>query len=590
MTFVATRVLWLVTAMRSTFYWEESYRWIAANELLHHPFHSLLVYQADHYQGGTLAMILLATGVMKLFGQTPFVFKMALVLYSGATLTALYILVRKGFGRVEAIVAAVGYIAAPPLAAYWSIVITGSHTESVLFSMVTTLLVLRLLHDPARTRGAWLVLGIVSGLGIWFCYTSAITLAACAMVWLLLRGVPGAGELAAGAGGGLVGLLPWFAYNIPERFAGLTRVVQIFGYGDSKDLWLPQSTAEKLWHVVTRDIPAGATQLFDAHLPSWMIFPLEIAFAVPLFVAISISVVRVAMLAVPVHPRADPAVVEIDATLRAREAVFVVYLALFVALIGASSFTVDDLMPLSLRFYVPPLVLAPVLMALSVARAAGRGTVVSSAGAGEVALPLLGRVGGAPAQPRLVAGAAMAAALAYGAACVVSLVVFAAGHADSQASLASLGGYNVQGLLLHLKYESDLTRAERIAREVGDRVARSRIFAGIGWGVATRVRAGGSFASAREAVEKGTSPEERAGMIAGITWGARIILKTNDASSEAARMVPGRIEAIRGRMTELLSYAEPELNRLPPSLRLLGFQRTTLPGYFEEPVTKPAGG
>ena len=63
--FLLTRIFWLRELPDSSFYWEEAYRWVSMQEIVAGPVRPLLDYQADHYQGGSLAAILLARGIVR---------------------------------------------------------------------------------------------------------------------------------------------------------------------------------------------------------------------------------------------------------------------------------------------------------------------------------------------------------------------------------------------------------------------------------------------------------------------------------------------------------------------------------------------
>ena len=136
--FVASRLAWFAWNPESAVYWEESYRWLAAHEILTGPVQPLLDYQADHYQGGSLVMILLIVPFFLLFGESFLTFKLSALVVSTATLGALYVLGRAWFARPVGVLAALGYLAGPPLVAYWGVVPFGSHGESVFFSVAAT--------------------------------------------------------------------------------------------------------------------------------------------------------------------------------------------------------------------------------------------------------------------------------------------------------------------------------------------------------------------------------------------------------------------------------------------------------------------
>ncbi len=73
---------------------------------------------------------------------------------------------------------------------------------------------------------------MVSGLGIWFCYTSDLSLVACTITWLIVERLPRPSELGWVVAGSLIGLLAWLAYNVGRDYVGPTRVFEMFSYGD----------------------------------------------------------------------------------------------------------------------------------------------------------------------------------------------------------------------------------------------------------------------------------------------------------------------------------------------------------------------
>src|SRR5262245_53463060 len=140
--FLASRLAWLYWNPESSVFFEESYRWMVAHELLTDPVQPFLEYQADHYQGGSLVMILLTMPFFKLLGESLFSLKLSALTVSSGILATLYILARKFFGREVGTLAAIGYLVGPPLVAYNGLVVMGSHSESILFSLLQVLLFL----------------------------------------------------------------------------------------------------------------------------------------------------------------------------------------------------------------------------------------------------------------------------------------------------------------------------------------------------------------------------------------------------------------------------------------------------------------
>jgi len=134
--FLLSRLAWIAWRPETASYWEEAYRWVAASELLGTPVQPFLDYQADHYQGGSLVMILLTLPAFALAGESLFSFKLSALGISTATLGMLWLLNRRFFGRPVALLACAAYVAGPAVVAYWGLVVMGSHGESVLLSLV----------------------------------------------------------------------------------------------------------------------------------------------------------------------------------------------------------------------------------------------------------------------------------------------------------------------------------------------------------------------------------------------------------------------------------------------------------------------
>jgi hypothetical protein len=485
--FVASRLAWVYLNLDTSLYWEESYRWISALELLNGPVQPSLDYQADHYQGGSLVMILLSLPLLRVFGESMVAMKLTAILFSSVILSIAYVVGLRLFGRTTALIAALAYLVGPPLVAYWGVVVMGSHNESVLFSLLQLLVFVELLSGNWRTSTAWVLFGFISGAGLWFCYTSGLSLVACGLTWLLLEGLPRMRELAAAMLGTLAGLAPWFAYNATRGLVGLRRIVEIFGYGNPIDTWEQQSRADKVIHLVSHDLPLGLVLPFDTTWSPWVTLPLIAAFVIPLTTAVAIAVYRVGdsflraalpanNLTTTVAPRTHPP----NPLLLGREGgwkeiialfgspslpkrggqgvssaprqcasdgwielVFIVYGGVFLAFFLSSQFTVDrNLGAVSYRLFLAP----AVLMIIPAARTAAIGFRSGLA---------MRRV-------------ALTGCVLYIAASTCGTVLLATRHVEPMSDDAHWMsiGHTTRGVLLHRKYETDIARALASARLV----------------------------------------------------------------------------------------------------------------------------
>ena len=469
----ATRIVWILSNPDATQYWEEDYRWISAREILAGLHQPVFDYQADNYQGGSLVLIGLITGLFALFGESLLSLKLAPLAFAGATLAAIYTLARLWFGRRTALIAAGAYLVGPPLLVHSALIPMGSHGESALFSLVQFICFLGILSRRWHTPLGWAALGFVSGLGLWFCYTSGLSLAACGVTWLILEGIPKLRLLLAATGGAIVGLIPWFAYNLQNDFTGFLRLFEIFGAGDPIDAWVAQGPFEKFFDLIFRDLPIGMLDPFRdlsniGH--PWLTVTLEVAFYTSVAAALAAGLYRVVggLRTSARSPATDP-----EAEQRRSEIVFYVYALIFLVAYLSSSFTIEPekgahayrlLLPLAILMWVP--------VAISLSRG------LDAPGFGKTAAKL-GLV------LTLVS-------------CTVSSVALAMRdpeerHIGSDLTEHVYRGYLVRGVLLHRKYEQDLSVAYSQARRTPGLKERFRIFQGIGWGIEYRFEGSGQI-------------------------------------------------------------------------------------------------
>jgi len=524
------RLSWLWHSAASAGYWEESYRWTVAHELLTRPAQPLLEYQADHYQGGSLVMSLLSVPFLALFGESMKTFKLSALLVSSGTLTMIFLLGRRFFGRSVAWLASAAYLAGPPLVAFWGLSVMGSHGESILFSLGQIYLFLGILAGRKQELRAWAALGLVSGLGVWFCYTSALSVAACGLAWLILRGPPRRREFLTTLAGGLLGLAPWFAYNVRHSFQGFVRILQLLGFGNPIDPWAAQGVLSKAAALFTHDLPVGLMNPMDNGYSRAANAVVALAFILPLAVALLAAVLREGRFLMQAGGPFRAAGAENDE--RRRELVFVVYAFVFLLAFLSSRFAVDPAQGIvAYRFFTPPAVLLAFPAAISAVRA-------------------YRRRGGR----RLAAVAGCLLALTASALATTALALR---FVEDRQFLDVKRGYFTMGALLYQKFESDLARALEAADRLPEAASRDLVWRGIGRGVEYRLEKEETFDRARRELAA-LPPLARVQILEGAQWEAGV--RTADLSRRAD---PGRYRDLLARISRIYEFARRERARLP---------------------------
>jgi len=562
--FLGSRWLWIVWSPNSILYFEESYRWVAINEFLNQRFHPWLEYQADHYQGGPLVMMIATSLVMAVVGQTPVVFKMVMAFSTCAVLVMLYLLAHRVSGRSAAWITALLYLSGPPLVATWSLVQLGSHAESVLFSLP---LLGTLLYRPQSQRDNLrfvLAVGILAGVAVWFCYSAAIMVAACVVVAVLGRDLPSPRLLCTAATGFAVGLTPWLYYNLTYGWRGFDRVWELFGRGRPLDRWVDDTIGERIFRILFVDLPYGLSLGGDPADATWVTHVVAWVIALSMAVGVAFSLSRLAT-GLPVG-RGGSTRSSATADERGRDvfAVAAVYSALFFAFLVVTSFTTSRHTPVNFRFYVPWAVVMILPLGVCLAELMQR-------------------------RRRLAI------------ALVVVLVVtntfgtarYAIAHRDDVVGFAGRMGYAIAGLLTYGKYRDDITHVVEIADRIDDPSTKSKFLYGIGWGLALRLasaHSGGRVQMAWLAIE--SPPEIYTPIFFGLTWAVdgvatrfaeryHHVLSRDDAAGRRARQ---RIEQLH----DAASAAQQVLANVPRIYWLIGLAPSKLPGRFPEDATRAA--
>jgi hypothetical protein len=532
--FAGSRLAWLWWNPGSTAYWEESYRLIAAREILEGAAQPLLDYQADHYQGGSLVIILLASGFFGVFGESVATLKLSALSFGAGILTLLYATARVWFGRAPAVIAGSAYCAGPPLLAASGLVTMGSHGESAFFTLAQFFVFLGVLSGRWRSPAGWAALGVVSGLGLWFCFTTGLGLAACALTWLLLEKLPRPRELFAAILGGAAGLTPWILYNLTHDFAGIGRILEIFGLRDPVDAWIDPGVRLKLLDLLGTQLPEGLASPYDPPDSGALRLVLAGACSLPLALGFAFAAWRIAPTirdSIFGNPR--------DGGER-REVLLVVYPIVFLIGYLASDFVVEvNRNAHAYRLFLPFTVGLVLVSSVAAARALALGGVARAVAAVALLTFLLGSGFGT--------------------------LRVAARPVEDQQTLGTQEGYNIWGVLLHRKFEPDLSGAIRAAGRMRSRELQFRVLQGIGWGLEFRFEKSGEL---QEIVDqlRGLPLEERAPIVLGLLWSSqgRQHTLTQQILAGDEREYPRRAFH---RLRRLESMAREEWESLPESLR-----------------------
>lgn len=511
--FWVSRIAWIEGNLPAAVYWEEDFRWVALHEILGGPLRPIFDYQADHYQGGSLVLTLLAAGFTWAFGVGALSYKLAAIVCSTTTLTLLYLIGRKAFGHRTALIVGSAYLAGPPLVAYWGLVVMGSHGESIIFALGLALLFHRLMTREGRTTMTWFGFGVVAGLGLWFCYTAGLMLGACGLTWLLVVGFPRWKEIAAAISGAALGLAPWFAYNIQYGFRGLDRILEMFGYLEPIDSWVEMGTGEKAWNLVSNDWLEGMVAPFLEPAPDGFHAIVKIGFGIPFLLGLVLFVSR--LLAGGIATRR-------------REYLYAIYGLVFLAVFLGMSFVIPlKEGPHSYRFFLPAAVILSLPVAESAARALDTRRGIATA---MIAIFLL----------------SSGSATLFGATRAVA----------RERPLSDDFGYKVWGVLSHRKYERTLDDALAETRVIPELLPRLIMVRGIAWGVAYRFEQDGKQQPVFHALEVARGDETRA-VLGGYEWTAETRLRAVTTRIIAGEPPPRHL-AVMERNRWLLELVETE--------------------------------
>ena len=229
LSFLVLRLGILLTSVESVIWYEEEYRGTIAKELIEGLKVPLWDYQADHYDGGSLWIGVLAVPFFLLLGPNLFALKLVAVLFSLATLILTYFFFKRFFDRKTALWVLTLLIFSPPVVTGLSLVAIGSHPESSFFSIAMLFSLYQFLYGKKNKLLSLILFGLAAGLGFWFTSITLLTLLTCLVSWFLIErrsflGKPMAVFLVSFLGGAL----PFILYNATHQFRFLWFLVGTF--------------------------------------------------------------------------------------------------------------------------------------------------------------------------------------------------------------------------------------------------------------------------------------------------------------------------------------------------------------------------
>jgi len=179
-------------------------------------------YRINNYAGGSLVTGVLAAGFFLLFGPTVFALKLAPLVFFTLALVFWYWTIQRAAGVRVARYFAMLFCFSPPLFTAYSVTAMGHHSESIFFSALTVFLLFRMLSQEKPLPAYLVLLGLISGFGLWFAYVYGLTLVAMLAFWVWHEtGRLWQPRVLWFALGFAVGFSPWIIMNVQNNFAGL---------------------------------------------------------------------------------------------------------------------------------------------------------------------------------------------------------------------------------------------------------------------------------------------------------------------------------------------------------------------------------
>lgn len=173
---------------------DEIYYGAIAKELITGPILPFFDYQPSEQNGGWFIMPFLIAPFFLIFGPSYLSLKLASLIFPLATLILLCLFLNKFFNRRVAIISSLLLILAPPGYTKLSFMPLGTHIESILFTLSAVYIFYNIFFSVGKKinfnsipKLYFILFGLISGFGSFFCYTFIITLVALLIIVIIVN-------------------------------------------------------------------------------------------------------------------------------------------------------------------------------------------------------------------------------------------------------------------------------------------------------------------------------------------------------------------------------------------------------------------
>ena len=230
-----TRIFALLFFIDKLFMCEELHHGTIAKEIMEGTTLSIFEYPPTNYGHGGLWSGILTIPFFALFGQNRFALQFTPVAFSAAIMIVLFLFADKFFNRRVGVITCLLYIFSCRVWAQFGLHNGGLHFENLIFTVLAMYLLYEIIFSGKTKARYYFILGSISGFGAYWIYTHLITTAAIVLLLCLRdRRFLFSKKFCVFAAGFLVGLLPWFYYNLENHFRSVREVV-LAGIFDEKD-------------------------------------------------------------------------------------------------------------------------------------------------------------------------------------------------------------------------------------------------------------------------------------------------------------------------------------------------------------------